>query len=241
MFWFSRKSTIKLQAFTSSEFIKDNSPITEASKVIPSWFASMPSEYLVDGFIPSSTVKKCPAIVKNITTGLIMPLWADLAIKVENGQYSWHFANDSCGAEIHPSNQWAAYKDPTQYGHLKLISPWKFKTKEDISFIWQQPYLHKLNANIEVMQGIDSYKYFYGTTVNCFLNLQHNYNMLLRHNTPLVQLIPLTEKKVIVENIVVSAEEMKKLNPQHFVFQGRYRKKPKLKCPLHIKKEINHG
>lgn len=229
MFFFIRKPKIILYCFTDSEKIKHNSPIQNAATLIPDWFKCMPSEYMESDFIPTSTIKKCPAFVKNATTGFIMPMWVDLALKVENGVYTWQSAHHAWGADIHKSDQWNHFKNPNEFGHLKLNSPWWFKTKEDISFVWQQPYLHKLNSNIEIVQGIDSYSNFHGTSVNCFLNLQSNYKMLIRQNTPLVHLIPLTEKKVIVKNIVVSEKEINKLRPNHLVFQG---KSKKATCPF---------
>jgi len=234
MFLFFKKSVITLECYTYVDYIKELYPIIEASKIVPEWFSKMKGDYLVDDLFPRSTIKKCPAIVKNITSGIIIPLWSDLALKndVYNKKYSWAFS-DGTPCEPHDRTQWDAFKNPEEVMHLKLLSPWKFRTKQNTKFIWQNPYYHKTNPYIEVVQGIDCYQHTHSTTINCFVKTNENYNTLIRAGSPIVHLIPLTDSIVKIKNIIISKEEWDKLETPSATFQGRH--KLASKCPFHKK------
>lgn len=236
MFWFSRKAKVVLECFTYQKHIHDLYPIIESSKAIPDWFSNMKGNYLGDDFVPASTVKKCPAVAKNIMAGFIMPLWSDLALFHDsvNKQCKWQFS-DNGGLGSHSAIQWDAWKDPKNVMHLKLDSPWRFRTKQELKFLWQAPYFHKTNSVLEVVQGIDSYHCLHSTNINCFVDITKDYTTLIRANTPLVHLIPMTEKEVIVKNIFISKEEWEQMNKPNPTFQASYKVLTKSKCPFHRK------
>ena len=234
MFFFFRKPSVTLECYTFREPVLNNSPIISASKAVPEWFKNMKGEFMENGFVPRATIKKCPSIVSNITTGIIMPLWSDIALKNDtaSGQLDWEVA-DGSDIKNHPSYQWGAFKNPSEYIHLKIVSPWRFKTKESLQFLWQNPYYHRTNPYLEVAQGIDNYQKTHATTINCFLDISKDYKSILSMNMPLVQLIPMTDKKVKIKNILISEKEWFKYGMPTPKFQSNH--KLVNKCPFHKK------
>lgn len=234
MFWFSKKPTIVLECFTYEKHVAEEYPIIEAAKTVPEWFSNMKGDYLFNGFIPRATVKKCPAIVRNITSGIILPIWSDLALKnnTQTQEYFWAFS-DGTNCEPHDREQWDAFKSPSESAHLKLLSPWRFKTKQDIKFLWQSPYYHKTNPLLEIVQGIDCYQHTHSTTINCFIDITKDYNTLIRAGSPLVHLIPLSDSHIKIKINVISKEEWLKLDTPKSTFLGRHKKAAK--CPFHRK------
>ena len=225
MFFFKHKKIV-VDCFTTKESAYKYSPIIPAPVAMPQWIREMQSEYKSKGFIPSPTMKRCPAIISMLTKGFVMPMWTDLIIDInqQQRQFRWMFADGETNAGEHSPEQWMAFVDPAQYAHFKVVSPWRFKTKKDINFMWTQPFYHdQLNVNYHLAPAIIEYKDQHSTHLNMFLDLSTK-EIMIKAKTPMVQIIPMTDKKVEIKNHLVDQKEYDKLDIPGMFFINNYKK-----------------
>jgi hypothetical protein len=237
MFFFKRQEII-LDCFTNDKTVLDFAPIQEASNYYPSWFYTMPKEF-ESGIHKSATLKKCSGFIDYYKNGIIMPLWCDLAISIENKNYKWNFANTSSTAIVHNSKQWEYFVDPNEVGHLKLNAPWKIKCNKEINFLFKKPYWNSNPFNdINIVEGIVEFKYQNTANINLLLKLNQYKEILLKYNDPLLNIIPLTEKKIKIKNHLIEFKEFQDMTDE-ITFVNNYRIRKKIlqnkekKCPFH--------
>jgi len=244
MFWFSRKSKVVLDCFTHLDYVYEHSPIEYARENIPTWYKNMDKTFKEDGFIPQATLKKCPAITSTLTSGIYIPLWTDLAFNIRTvsndgkrvqKELQWNSADDRTQIVSHAREQWASFAGQDKIQHIKISPAWYFKTKENINFYWTQPYYHRENNLISVSPGIDNYQTICNTSINEFIDLYVDRNFNISHGSPIVQLIPMSDKNVVIKNHFISEKEFNSLQIDAFTYLDYYKKlsKPKLKCPFH--------
>lgn len=244
--FFIKKKKIILDAFVSEGWIYNNNPIQSSSKFIPKWFKNSKPFYTDDGYIPKETLKQCPAISSLIMKGITLPLWTDYAFKYDhdNKEIKWGCGDTLDGyaeAETHDAIQWESFADKTRYFHFKIISPWLFRTKEDIDFYWDRSYFNqKLEVPYSTVPGIINYQRQTGTHINMFIDMhkltknEHGfYTFNIEAASPVAQLIPLSERNVEVKNHLVSKTEYRDIqnNYKKVFFTNNYKKIKK--CPFH--------
>tara|TARA_R110000822_G_scaffold7274_1_gene29944 strand:+ start:1236 stop:1937 length:702 start_codon:yes stop_codon:yes gene_type:complete len=216
MLFFTKKTKIVLDAFTSNTSAYKDTPIVEAYKKIPSWITNMKGTYTEQGFIPRATMKLCPAIQDYNMRGIIIPLWSDLAIKIENKSIQWQFADCETSIVSHPSLEWDAFNNSLDNVHLKLGSPWLLYHKDKVFSTWDKPYFHKeLSKEIDIVSGINEYKTQSTTNINLFINIQENKVIQLLKGTPMVKITPLSDKEFIVKTHLIDKTEWDKKSMQN--------------------------
>jgi len=239
MFFFKRNKII-VDAFVTDEKYINLSPIERASKHWPEWFKNTPNSY-GHGVIKESTIKQCSGIIDLYKNSFIMPLWTEFIISAENGNLTSYPADRETPVSPHPEDQWKTYADPKQYKHIKLNSPWLLKTKEAINWVVQKPFWNfKLQEPFFIPEGILNFKYQSGTNINMFVDMEKNFETILKFNTPILQFIPLTEKEVEFKYHVVSVDKWNKIKIPQIAFSLNYNKYKKLiddqeskkKCPF---------
>jgi len=244
MFWFSRKSKVVLDCFTHLDYVYEHSPIEYARDNIPAWYKNMDKTYVADDYIPRATLKKCPAITSTLTSGIYIPLWTDLAFNIRtvsnDGKHiqkelQWNSADNKTQIQSHSRDQWGALAGEDKLHHIKIDPAWYFKTKENINFYWTQPYYHRENSLISVSPGIDNYQSICNTSINGFVDLSIDRQFIIKQGTPIVQLIPMSDKNVIIKNHFISEKEFNSMQVKPFTYLDYWKKlsKPKLKCPFH--------
>ena len=224
MFLFKRKEII-LDCFTNNKTALDFAPIQKASNYYPSWFNSMPID--VDGIThKNSTLKRCEGFINYYRNGLIMPLWSDLGILIQGLDYKWNFADNKSIAMVHGSNQWDAFVNPKEYGHLKIVSPWHFKCNKEIDFLFKRPYWNFDPFNdISIIEGIINFKYQHTTNINLFLKINQFKQLLLKYNEPLLHILPLTEYEIKVKNHLIDDKELNNIFGKQLQIVARHIKK----------------
>ena len=193
------------------------------------------------GFIENQpTAMYCPAIRDFINDAITIPSWyeTDLIISGRNwtdtkGPY-WNeriepHSNDQVGGSF--------YKDRI---FLKLVSPWKGICKEDINFMYLQNFYGSeffSDNDIIIPPGYTNFKYQNSTNIHLWVKeAKETYNINLPILTPLLSLVPMTERSVKIRNHLVSFSEWIALgSPNPKVSVGAYYKKLKL-----IKKKANN-
>ena len=225
--FFIRQKKIILDCFTCDKSVFDYAQIDYANNFYPKWLKSIDKNY-EDGLKITSTIKKCEGLLQTYQHGFIIPLWCDLAINVENKNYNWQFADFKTEVEVHSSKQWDNFADPTKQGHMKIISPWQIKTKDEIYFNYTAPYWNlNLDDNFSIPSGIVNYKYQYGTNINLFINLCQNRKINLEFGTPIAHVIPLSEKNIELKHHLISYFEWQNISPK-LKFNNQYNTKKRL-------------
>ena len=235
-----KKPVITVDAFTYDEgTIVEVSP-KESSKFIPNEFKRMPKEISSmknDIVLEQSTIKRCTGVLNLFTSGFIIPAWCDTHIEVDaNGFYKWTGAHRTLNISDHPRQQiWDGFYP--HHAHVKLHSPWVFREKTGVNFTWQGCAWHNYDKdNMLVLPAVIDFKYQATTHVN--MMIRNDSRISLTAGDPLVQLIPISDKKVKINPIRVSYEEWDSMryNPVRFTNTYSRRKKSmkenEKKCPF---------
>jgi hypothetical protein len=259
---FFKKKSIELNCYTSYNHVYDMFKIESAKKHIPDWFKELPSTFTDPRSVnPIPTVKTCVGIASYFRNGFIIPMWTDAQIgyvQANNGytnttQFVTQFSDGATKCQVHEQKQIGNNFMPDQtYANFKIFSPWVFDCDEDIDWLWTQPaYNFKYPDELILLPGALEFKY----NSNVFINLgmrKLNENkepkcINIEAGQPLVHLIPLTDRKVIVKNHLVSNEEWNRIfqkNNRAFFFNNHNKKRNILKnkeltnskCPFGFKK-----
>jgi hypothetical protein len=192
-------------------------------------------------------MKSCIGFTEFYQNSITIPLWTDLLIKTdqEKGYYDHFLSDNQTILGLHLPEQMQGLFDTNKHIHIKIISPWVFKCKEDIRFTWTQP---TWNFNpidqILIPPAIIDYKYQNGTNINFFLSPKTaKQDTLLECGQPLVNISPMSERKIKIHNHLVTPEEMDKISwiNKQISFFGTYNKRRNIlnkkdsKCPFGFK------
>lgn len=212
--FFIKNSKIHLDCFTDIEIYATDNPIKKASHFIPNWWKNLPNRKtsIVNGIEKElPTMKGCTGFLDLFSRGLIIPMWTDLYLKVENNRHNCLMKNPS-PTSTHPSYMFNdQYKN---HVHLKIETPWILKEKTGAKFFFTGCVWNTLEQypKLTILPGVDEYKNQYSTNINAFLSLENQpYQYNIDAGTPIIHIIPLSEKTVVPHVHVLDSVEMKKL------------------------------
>lgn len=206
------KNKIVLDCFTDRSEVYELARVDRATKFLPDWWKALPN---VDSnaFIPEPNAKYCVGLINSFANSLALPLWSDLHIDVApegDPSFRWQFSDGASNLQSHDYSQWAGFVPPEKYLHLKLIGPWRIKTKSDVQFFWSEPTWNLLTStNIRVLPGVIDYKNNTATNVNIMVERTDKpTHVRLKFGTPIAFITPMTDKKVELRHHLVSSKEM---------------------------------
>lgn len=217
-------------------------------KFYPDEFKAIPKTYV--GTDPTTgikcnapTIRKCNGIVDYYKTGFVLPMWTDFICQPKGcvakessiGMITQPFYYENHSREQYPG----LFED---YIHVKLESPWLFREKTGIKFVWGSPTwnLHKHRNNFTVVPAAVSYNYQCTTNVNIFVR-KDSEDFILTGGTPLVHITPVSEKEISIKHHLIDDSEKSKLGiPSEFsgILPERYSRwvrevsKNENKCPF---------
>jgi len=234
------KKKIVLDCFTFSETTLKTAPIANAIKIIPEWWKKLPDSYFDSKDLePHGTMKRCVGMVEYYKKSIAMPLWTDLIIKINKDRsYNWQFSDMSSNA-AHHETEFQATNFLVNYGHVKFITPWRFKCKEDIDWVWSHPTYNYPNHNdIVSFPGIVNYYRQYASNVNLMFPTDQPKKIFIPQGAPLAFITPMSDRKVEVVRHLVDDKEYKNLHSSVISFLGSYathqkRRKEFSDCPFH--------
>jgi hypothetical protein len=177
-----------------------------------------------------------------LQTGAMVPLWCDLALKIKDKNYEWQFSDFMTKGDLHSSKQWDMYANPTDYGHLKIESPWYINCKSDTKFYWTTPFWnHAIDTPYHIMPGVLEFKYNHVININMMINLQKDFMHTIKAYTPMAHIIPISDKELVIKHHLVSREEFSNLSENiTFSFTNKYQihknniDKQESKCPFNF-------
>jgi hypothetical protein len=250
MFFFN-KSKIVVDCFTPFSTVYDFYKIDVASKFFPKEIQEIEKYYIdsTNNFNikqEHGTIKTCVALQELYRNGAIIPLWTDVIFEPKqaaNRESALAMVTPPFTYQTHDRKQYTGLFDNSI--HLKLNSPWKLVEKSGVKFSWQAPVynLHKNIQQFTILPGIVTYDYQTITHVNMFINAESD-RFILNAGTPMVHMIPLTDKKVVYKHHLVDEDEWTKIGiPYEFskILPGRYNRyvaesKKTSKCPFGFSK-----
>ena len=231
------KKKIVLDCFTFHETVVKAAPIDYAIKHIPSWWKELPNSYLIE-FFPTGTMRGCVGMTEFYRNSIAIPLWTDLMIDIKQNQYQWQFADYMSQGAVHNLEKEATNFLPKNYGHLKIISAWHFKCKENINWMWNTP-LYNLNTNPEIIvpPAIVNFKKQTSTNINLIFRKDEIKQICINAGTPIVLLTPMSDRKVEIVRHLVDEQEFKRQNKYSISFTKTYLTEQKLtqknaSCPF---------
>ncbi len=228
MFWFKPKKIV-VDCFTYHPMVAEKYDIRRSSKSVPDWWKGLkhavdiPTSYGIAR--PSPTLKSCTGFLGIFQQSWTLPLWTDMILSVkEDGTYNYLFPRPMEQPET------VASHPPYQYGfsmadrvHVKLSPPWTVWEKTGVSFGFFGAEWSLLNdlPSVRVVPGIVNYKDQHGVAINFFVDKKEaNINFVA--GTPMVYLVPLTEKRVEFKTHVVTNKEWDRLERYKAVYENKF-------------------
>ena len=240
MIFFKRKEIV-VDCFTNINTVHEFFPIQESSKFLPDWWKNTPKYSLTNNaysLLDQKTIKSCDGLIDTYREGFMIPLWSDLLINIKDKILNCVFADSKTISDSHSSLQWNTYADPNTVGHLKIISPWVFKTNKNVKFFFTKPYWnYKVIEDFSILSGTVSYKTIHDTNINMFINLEKDKNLIVEANSPIVHIMPLTENKIIIKNHLVDDKEFNSYHEKisfgdNYGLRKRIKENSEKKCPF---------
>ncbi|QHQ35156.1 hypothetical protein [Algicella marina] len=207
-----------------------------AKSALPDWFRSMPSESVADSLGGASvrTLKHCPPFIDALSTGILMPLAADL--RFDDGHVSWDwdppFLPDTALARapvsVHVPEQ--ASGAPLEDTILKFMNFWALETPPGWSLLFTHP-LNREDLPFRTLSGlVDCDSFADGYVHFPALWLQPGFSGILPAGTPVAQVIavPRDGSGLIVETmtdgqISVNRQVQEAIGAEPGVYRKRFR------------------
>jgi hypothetical protein len=242
--FFHRKKKVVVDCFTHLPPVYQYAPIVRASKTFPEWWKNLPSVgplKMVNGkFDIHNNMKKCYGFIELYKRGAVLENWADTHVRVSPETYDYYTTIGET-PNVHSPEE---YKGGFQnYHHMKLMSPWHFKEKTGLHFLFMGTEWNN-ELPYKVLPGVVEYKNVTGTHVNVMLpKYKDVYEFDFKLGQPLAHIIPLNDD-VDVEfkcHLVTLLELNTKILRGSISFEGMRRlvqldnrnEERKSKCPFH--------
>lgn len=215
LLFFVKPSKINLDLFTTSVMVYNMAKIEPAIKFVPQWWKDLPSSVGDHPHVRNGTLKKCSGFIELYKAGFIIPMWCDLAVDIGpigSNFYRYQYSDRKSMAEEHPEIQRKNFCNKENYQHLKLTSPWYVTSKQSIDCVFMDVVWNDVNLlPYRVLTGILNFKYANQLNVNMmFIKKENEQNILIPYKTPIVHLIPMTDKKIKLNYHLVDEKELDK-------------------------------
>jgi hypothetical protein len=197
--FFKKKSNDNLvKIFTENKGI---SQIPEAQPrpayhFFPNWFKNVPK--FTEHENSKGTIKNCPVFAEYLTQGVVIPMWCDTKISVdENGNTNIESALREMRWEQHPDFQYLDFlpesANANNYVTLKAICPWFIKTPAGFSSYQNQMYYH-FNDNYQILPG--SIHTDYHHEINLQILVKKGTEFIIERGTPFAWYVPYKREKL---------------------------------------------
>jgi hypothetical protein len=170
-------------------------------QVLPKWWKEMTpynknnnnpdgKKLIVENFISNATFKKCTPMLDVLTSGYIIPLWADVQIRQTNANplITWRVEQQNV-FEVHgESSNYVETPDGYHSQVFKYINGWIPKTPKGYSYLVVQPFGYKNLPFTAVPAIVDGDK----STLQIIppVWVKKDFEGVVEKGTPMVQIIP---------------------------------------------------
>lgn len=210
--FFIKKSKIYVDAFTNNAAVHAYFQLKLSKDTLPQWYKRLSptldrvNQYNIKHKI--STLKHCDGFINLFKCGITLPLWSDLIIETfDDGSVNYSFsAIETRGIDFHDKEQLG--NSFNNHIHMKILSPWLIEEKTGISWIFLQPSWNMIDHlfNFHAVPGAMNFKHQPSCHINLLLPKKNN-RIELQADQPLAQMIPLSDKEIIINHHLISNEE----------------------------------
>lgn len=210
--FFFKKKKVVLDCFTFREYVHTYAKIDHGSNFYPDWWKKSANDF--DGYV---TIKYCSALTNFYNKGIVIPSWFSLKLNVESlseKRYSWNSSNDFFKNISHRNGQFDRFCLGDGF-NFKIQSPWRFKTKRKVHFVWSDPiWSNRENLfNYSALPGVIEFRNQCGTNINLFLKYGDKpKSIYIEPLQPLVMLHAMSEEDIEIKNHLVSEKEWNNIN-----------------------------
>lgn len=251
--FFHRKSKIYLDCFTTSSTVFNFTPPVKTSKTFPEWWINLPKKIPVFDYTTSDYVhptlhttnmRTCYGFVELFKKGLIIENFFDINIKTTEDNIRYMYEG-GFPPQTHPSYQLGdGFKN---YYHLKINNPWLFSEKTGVHFLLIGASWHLENYDFIIPPGVLRFDIQASANINMFFPKKNNMFSIPK-GQPLAQIIPLSEKKLVIRKHLITKDEAKSrahntaLHGWYGIYNTlklykRNKKREESKCPFGFKKD----
>ncbi len=238
--FFHRRKKIVVDCFTSNGFAFEYAPIVRGPKAFPNWWTKLPfsDPEDIDFSLEKKNMRKCYGFLELYKRSIIIPSWTDIRFNVspEKG-YTWLKSAGPDPIEHGKSQYEGGFND---YYHSKLTSPWMFKEKSGIHFLFTASTWNLENYDFLIPPGILEFNVNCATNVNILMPKKKvDYIFYIPTNKPLIHLIPISDSKIEIRNHLIDSDEMSRKFPAPATLRGIFplldMKRKEKKCPFGFK------
>lgn len=217
-----------------------------ASKIFPKWYSRLPlvtrkfkfkthpdNIYKIITDFGENNVKKCLGIQEFLSTGYIIPSWADFIFREEEngGLYVNWIDNffDEIEYKSHPNCEYETMPNKPIYNHFgKIYTPWSIKTDSGVSCLITHPVWHRNNTftsatavihtDVTPLQLAWFFEWNYKIKTQMSLDNFDIENQVVPKGEPIILVIPYYRKKFTSHvNYVSSTKYNSLIKSQHHV------------------------
>lgn len=224
MFTFFHKTpVIHLDCFTSDGNVNKYTPIVNASVTKPEWFNNIPiPETPVDLDFDNlesrhRNLRSCYGFLEFYKKGVVIESWCDMGFKTDVNNFQCFFSSPPDPVSHNPEQYGNAF---SKYFNLKMRSPWLFNCKENINFLFVGAEWALGEYDIKVLPGVVNFNL--ASSGNFFIMVPRKQDQyIIPIGTPMVHVIPLSEKKLKHKvHLLTKGEYQKKVNSPAYSFYG---------------------
>jgi len=235
------KKKVVLNCYTSNKSAYDLFSINYTKNFIPEWWKKVPKAYRYgDNFHDAPTIKTCPGFIDLYKKGVMVPLWSDLEIQSNRDDYKYQFADQHSSIDYNHPDAIGSVVHTMDVHSIKLTSPWLFECSHDIEWLYVSPTWNTETMDIHTVPGIVKFNHAIRSNINLMIRKGLDHNVSLSAGTPIVQIVPLTDRNIEVKCHYISRAEFhdREVSMSPFFFSS-YKKVSKLKekqqkkCPFH--------
>lgn len=227
MLFFFKEKPIEITAVIHENYVvaHKTAPIVPARERFPDWWKKIPSsKFDWDEFGPSTSIKSCPGVGHTLQQGFIMSLWSDLAFKFEGDTFRWRFSDNRSETTFQPRRSYPGFYE--DYNTFNILSPWIMLTPVKLHYSYPFYLLDSPPPYITPPGVVTPFLNTCATNVFAMFKQQVGLNTyFIKKNTPMLHIIPLTEKKINFKCEILDDKEYNKhrsaiSTPTHFVSKG---------------------
>lgn len=246
--FFMKRPTVILDCFTFVNHAYRLAPVAMGTKYFPSWWRALPTppdKFSFDAGVRNN-MKHCTGLVDLYRKAVVVPLWSELTVRVDSAhtnQVQYHFSDQVSQAFAHDVDEYKGFVDPAGFQHLKLHVPWHLETKEDINWVAVPPVYNQNLKEYQTMPGILNFKHQYSVNTQLMFPRPATgvADTTIPFNTPLLLLLPMSERRIEIRNHMLTVEEFRRIEPYRItnrragmIMRKVLRDAPQ--CPYHTKK-----
>lgn len=134
-----------------------------ANKFLPEWYKKQKIYKKYDTLNSDNVLeaKRCPAIVEELTRGIVIPAWSDIYIWKVDGKVNWQCEVGVTWSikhwswiehQINEQTKGMGLNEINGYGVFKLITPYLFKTPPGYGLYFKDAFYHHRN-DVRLLSG----------------------------------------------------------------------------------------